>query len=766
MRFGLGQSATRVEDQRFLTGKGHYSDDINLPNQVHAAIVRSPHAHARIVSVDTAQALAMDGVLCVLTGADARTDNLGTLPCAASLVDSDGKPAVIPSHPVLLEDVVRYVGDYVAMVVAETRQLARDALEFVHVEYEELAPVATQSAALGGQAVVWAHAPDNIAFEHVVGDHDAVTRAFSEATHVTKVEVPVSRVAMCPMEPRAVVGNYDKGEDRYTLYSGAQNPHDLRSAITKILGINEQQLRYVSPDMGGGFGMRSNVFPELVLVLWASKRLGRPVKWLGDRSEAFLADDQGRDVNMSVELALDEDANFRAIRFHSVANMGAYLCYYGPLHAYANLGGLAGPYRTPLISAAVRGFYTTTTPLGPYRGAGRPEASLAVEQVIDQAARELGIDRVELRRRNLIASADMPFQTGLQFCYDSGEFEANLDRALQLADYANFSVRSTEAERRGRVLGLGIVYTVEQSAGPSDEGAFIRFAADGSATIGTGLHSHGQGHETIFRQVVCETLGLDFEQVRYVQGDTDQIILGGGTGGSRSGGVGSGALLKASNLIIEKGKQLAGHMLEAATEDIRFDDGEFRIAGTDRCVGLAEVAAAAFNPSQRPVELDAGLSAFASFSHHASTFPNGCHACEVEIDPATGRVAVNNYVVVKDVGTVMNPMLLEGQLQGGIVQGFGQIVLEQVVWSLDGQPLSGSFMDYCLPRADEVPFCSVETNEVPTPTNPFGIKGAGEAGTVGGMSAVAAAVDDAVTRAGGQRVAMPTTPESIWRALR
>ena len=501
-------------------------------------------------------------------------------------------------------------------------------------------------------------------------------------------------------------------------------------------------------------------------MLWASKLLGRPVKWLADRSASFLVDDHGRDVIFQMALALDDVGQFLAVRAHVTANVGAYLTWFGAFPAFVNLGSMAGPYRTPAICAHVTGVYTHTTPVSAYRGAGRPEAALAIEQAVDQAARELSLDRIELRRKNLIPSDAMPFRTGFTYVYDSGEFEANINQVMALIDYSRFENRRNEAAARGKIRGLGIVYTVEQSAGPSDEGADIRFDPNGNATVTTGLHSHGQGHETVFRQLLCDALGLSFEQVRYIQGDTDLIPVGGGTGGSRSSGVGSGALLRASHYIIEKGQRIAAHLLEAASEDIEFNDGRFEIVGTDRSVSITEVARASFQSATRPHDMDGGLWAFATFSHKAPTFPNGCHACEIEIDPDTGRIEILRYVVVKDVGTVMNPRLLRGQLQGGIVQGLGQIITEQVLWDENGQMITGSFMDYCLPSADFVPFCEIETNEVATTTNPRGIKGAGEAGTVGALSCAAAAVDDALTAVGVPRLAMPATPERVWRALK
>ena len=766
MRFGIGQSAERPEDQRFLTGAGRYSDDIDAAHQTHAVIVHSPHAYARVVSIVSERARNAPGVIAVFTGADVAKAKLGGLPFIMDTSLADGTPIAPPHRAMLVKDTVRFTGDYVAMVVAETPAQAKDAADLIVVEYEEFPAVTATSKAADIEApLVWPACPRNICFERRFGDFDAVDAGFEKAAHVTQLDIPVSRVAQVPMEPRAALGVYDRGADRYTLYSGVQNPHDMRKELSSVLGIPQTRLRVVSPDMGGGFGMRGTIFPELALVLWASKVLGRPVKWLGDRSAAFLVDDHGRDVIIKMALALDEAGKFLAVRAAVTANVGAYLAWFGAFPAFVNLGSMAGPYRTPAICAHVTGVYTHTTPVSAYRGAGRPEAALAIEQAVDQAARELGIDRIELRRRNLIPADMMPFKTGLTYTYDSGEFEANINQVIKLVDYSGFETRRAEASERGKIRGLGIVYSVEQSAGPSDEGADIRFDPNGNATVTTGLHSHGQGHETVFRQLLCDALGLEFEQIRYVQGDTDLIPVGGGTGGSRSAGVGSGALLRASGHIIEKGRHIAAHLLEAAIEDIEFNDGRFEIVGTDRSVTITEVARTSFDAAVRPPDIDGGLSAFATYSHKAPTFPNGCHACELEIDPDTGNIDLLRYVVVKDVGTVMNPRLLRGQLQGGIVQGLGQMVTEQIVWDENAQLITGSFMDYCLPTAALVPFCEIETNEVPTLTNPLGIKGAGEAGTVGALSCAAAAVDDALIGAGAGKVPMPATSERVWRAL-
>ncbi len=773
MKFGMGQPVPRVEDKRLLTGGGRYTDDINLPNQAWAQVLRSPHANARIAAIDTEAARAAPGVVAVLTGADVAADGLGHLPCLVPLLlplkRTGGAPMYVPPRPLLVADQARFVGDYVALVVAESREAARDAAELVAVDYEPLpAVVETGKAGAPGAPSIWPEAPDNVSFVFAGGDRAAVDAAFAKADHVSTAELPVTRIAMNPMEPRAALGHYDPFTERYTLYSGAQNPHDIRRFLAQsVLKILETRLRVVSPDMGGAFGMRSNTFPEMGLVLWASRRTGRPVKWTADRSESFLADDHGRDLLMEVELALDGDGTFLALRYRGTAGLGAYLSIFGPFPAFGNLGSLAGVYRTPAISVEVRGVLTNTPPIGPYRGAGRPEAALALERVVDQAARELGVDPVELRRRNMIPPEALPFQTGLSFKYDSGAFEETMDMTLEAADHAGFAARRAQSEARGMLRGLGLAMAIEQSAGLFDDGAEIRFDPSGGATVFIGTHNHGQGHETVFKQLLADKLGLEFEQVRYVDGDTDLVPYGRGTFGSRTSGIGGAALTKAADIIIDKGRKIAAHKLEAAEEDIGFADGAFTIAGTDRSMSLAEVAATAFAPAQLPPGMEPGLKAYAGVVPPAPTFPNGCHVAEVEIDPDTGVLRIDRYTVVDDVGVVMNPMLLEGQIHGGIVQGLGQILFEEVVFDADsGQLLTGSFMDYTMPRADDVPNFEVGTNPVPTTTNPLGIKGAGEAGTVGAMPCLMNAIADALAPLGVTRLDMPATPERIWRAIR
>ena len=772
MKLGIGQSVARVEDHRLLRGRGRFTDDINLPDQLYGCVVRSPHPHARIAGIDTADALAVPGVAAVFTGADVEVDGLGHLPSlansAASLTRPDGSPIFEPQRLALQPRKVSFVGDCVAFVVADTAARARDAAELVEVEYEPL-PVAIsaeKTLSEGGPAV-WEDCPDNICYRLQLGDVKAVDTAIAGAAHVTHVRLPISRVCMNPMEPRAALGYYDTSDGRYTLYTGSQNVHAMREWLARtVLGVPESQVRVVSPDMGGSFGLRSTIFPEMALVLWASRRLSRPVKWTGDRSEAHLADDHGRDQVMDAELALDAEGRFLALKVRVVAAMGAYLSFFGPFPPFTNLGGLAGVYRTPAICADVHAVFTNTTPTAPYRGAGRPEAALAIEHAIDHAARELGIDRIELRRRNLIPPEAMPFQTGLSYRYDCGEFERNMDEALAAIDLEGFASRRAATEAAGRLRGLGIANTIEQSAGVTDEWATIRLDPTGSATVFLGTHSHGQGHETVFRQLVSERLGLGFERIRYVQGDTDQVPYGGGTGGSRVAVLGGSALTRAADRVIEQGRRFAAHSLECAVDDVEFTEGRFEIPGTDRSISLQEVVRIAFSPARRPPDEEGGLSASAAFSPTGPTFPTGCHVCEVDIDPETGVVEMQRYCVVEDVGTVLNPLLLRGQLQGGIVQGFGQIVLERFVLDETGQPLTGSFMDYAMPRADEAPFAEIALRPVPTALNPLGAKGAGEAGTVGGMPCVMSAILDALHSIGAGDFEMPATPERIWRAIR
>jgi aerobic carbon-monoxide dehydrogenase large subunit len=769
-KFAVGQSVRRVEDARLLRGLGRYSDDVDLPRQVYAVLVRSPHAHARIVGIDARAALASGGVLGVLTGADVASDGLGDLPTDRTRKRRDGSPAFATPRPLLARERVRHVGDPVALVVAQTHEQAVDAAERVSVEYAPLPTVAATVDALApGAPAVWEEALDNVAFVWTAGQRDAVTRAFAEAAHVTRLDFVVSRVAAAPLEPRAAVGEFDRRAGRYTLYTGIQSPHGTRTLLAGVLRVPQTQLRVVSGEVGGSFGMRSGLYPEMALVLWAARRLGRPVKWTSDRREGFVTDEHGRDNVSTVELALDRGGIFLALRITIRLNVGAYLTPRSAGPGTNNVGGVAGVYRTPAIHHETIGVYTHTTPTGPYRGAGRPEATYAIERVIDVAARELGVDPVELRRRNLIPPSAMPFKTGLVFTYDCGDFARGMDMALGLADHAGFAKRRAQAREQGKLRGLGIANAIEVAGGPytsvNPDTAEIRVNPDGSVTVLSGSTSMGQGNETAFAQIVADRLGVPPARISVFSGDSDALGAGRGNGGSGALTVGGSAILRATEKIIERGRRIAAHALEAAVEDVALRDGRFTVAGTDKGVPFADVARAAYVPKQLPPGLEPGFSETAAFTPPAVTFPNGCHVCEVEIDEATGAVRILRHTVVDDVGRIVNPMLVKGQIHGGVVQGLGQGLLETLVYDGTGQLLAGSFMDYAMPRADDVPSFEVDSYEVPTRVNPLGAKGVGEAGTVGALPALMNAVNDALAPLGVRHLDMPVTAERVWRAI-
>jgi carbon-monoxide dehydrogenase large subunit len=676
---------------------------------------------------------------------------------------------VRPPFPLLASDAVRFVGDAVAFVVAETLVQAKDAAELVDVSYDALPAVAyLADASRTGAPAVWPQAPDNVAFDFDLGDRATVDSAFAQADHIATLDFTINRVSAAPMEPRAAVGLYDPNEERYTLYSGTQNPHTIRRLLaTSLLKIPEIKLRVVSPDMGGAFGMRSSPYRELTLVLWAARVVGRPVKWVSERSEAFISDDQARDNLTRVELALRRDGTFLALRATTRAALGAYLALGAGGPPTMNVGGIAGVYKTPAIHVHVEGYFSHTPPTSAYRGAGRPEASYAIERVIELAARELGIDPYELRRRNTIPPSSMPFQTGLVFKYDSGEFERNLDMALRLSDASSFAARRQQSRSVGRLRGFGIANVIERAASIGEETAEIRFDPTGGVTLLMGTHSHGQGHETVFRQLLADMLALDFENVRFVQGDTDQVGHGFGTFGSRSSGLASAAIRLAADKIVAKCRKIVAHQFETSESDIEFADGRFTVAGTDKTRTLQEVVRIAYSAVQLPPTIEVGLHERAAYAPKAATFPNGCHTCELEIDPETGGIRILRYCVVDDVGTVMNPLLLEGQIHGGIVQGAGQVLMEDIAWDpSSGQALAGSFMDYAMPRAADFPSFEIDVNPVPTPSNPLGIKGAGEAGTIGALPCVMNAIIDALAPLGVRTIDMPATPERVWRAIK
>jgi carbon-monoxide dehydrogenase large subunit len=771
-KFAMGQSVSRLEDPRLVQGLGRYSDDVSLPRQAYAVVVRSPHAHARIRGIDLAASLRAPGVLTVLTGAELAADGVGDLPTDASRKRRDGTPAFTTPRPALIRERVRHVGDPVALVVATTPEAAADAAELVAVDYEPLPAVTGAARATnGGAPPVWDEAPDNVAFVWEAGSRDAVARAFAGAAHVTRLDFVVTRVAAAPMEPRAAVGEFDRRSGRYTLHTGIQGPHGLRAILAeRIFRVPHGQVRVVTSEVGGSFGMRSGIYPELVLVLWAAKHLGRPVKWTSSRREGFLSDEHGRDNVTSAELAVDAGGRFLGLRVALKVDIGAYLTPRSAGPATNNVGGLAGMYTTPAIHIESTGVYTNTTPTGPYRGAGRPEATYAIERVIDVAARELGIDPVELRRRNLIPASAMPFKTGLVFTYDCGDFERIMTMALTRSDHAGFERRRAEARARGKLLGLGLANPIEVAGGPytavNPDTAELRVNPDGSVSLFAGSTSMGQGNETAFTQIVSDRLGLPPDRIQVFAGDSDALDAGRGNGGSGAISVGGSAVLRATEKVIERGRRVAAHLLEAAPEDVTLRDGRFVVAGTDRDVAWSRVARTAYQPRQLPPGLEPGWSDKAAFTPPAVTFPNGCHVCEVEVDAETGVVRVLRYTVVDDVGRMINPMLVKGQIHGGAVQGLGQALAEVLTYDETGQVLSGSFMDYAMPRADEVPPFDVDAHEVPTRVNPLGAKGVGEAGTVGALPALLNAVNDALAPLGVRHLDMPVTPERVWRAIR
>ncbi len=763
--FAIGQSVARFEDARLLRGGGRYVGDMVLPGMVHGYVLRSPHAHARVRAIDTRIAEAAHGVLAVITGADWAASGWGDLPVPGGLKRRDGS-SFRPPYPALVKDRVRFVGDCVALVVAETYHQALDAAELIVVDYEPLpACVSTADATAEDAPRVWDDCPGNIGFVQLFGDKAATDAGIASAAHVIKHRFVINRVTAASMEPRGCLGDYNAAEDRYIIYTTLQRAHPFRSELAPILKVPESRIRVVAGDIGGSFGMKSAVYNEVALVLLASKRVGRPVKWVSTRSESFLCDAQARDNVTQAELALDASGTFLALRVRTIASIGAYL-QTGMPAVTGNIGTLAGVYRTPAIHADVTAVFTHTNPVRPYRGNGRPEAAYVIERLVDLAADELGMDPAELRRRNYISAQAMPFKTGLTFTYDSGEFEKSMDMALKLADAGGFERRRAEARKRGKLRGIGLSNTIERAAAAGFEGAEIRFDKSGTATLLSGSVTQGQGHETIFKQIMCDRLGLDPGEVHYVQGDTDQVFVGEGTGGSRSATIGGSAVHIAADRIAGKGKEIAAHLLGLGAQEINFADGVFSSPKTNRTLTIREVAKEAMEPASLPAGSDVGLIATATYAAPVQNFPNGCHICELEVDEETGEVEIVRYSVVDDVGTVLNPLLLKGQIAGGVAQGVGQILMEDIRFDEDGQNLTASFMDYAMPRATDISAVAVKSNPVPTKTNPLGVKGAGEAGCVGAMPAVANALVDALSQLGVRHVEMPATPERLWRAMR
>ena len=767
-KFGIGQPVKRFEDRRLLSGEGRFINDINLAGQAHAVVVRSPHAHARIKSIARSAASAAPGVLGIFTGEDLAADGLGTMLPTVQRKRPDGSPMFARSHPGLATGHVRFVGDPFLLILAETRSLALDAAELIEVDFDELPSVTDTARAASGKAAVWDECPDNISNVFETGDGAATDAAFAKAAKIVYRRYVISRVYAHFMEPRGVIGNYDPGEDRYTLYADVQYPHRVRNALaSKIFKIPENKMRVIAGDVGGGFGTKGWQYPEHRLMLWASRKLGRPVKWSCERQEAILADEHGRDNISEAELALDAENRILGLRVRTLANVGAYVSSDRNLLAtYSNVSTLVGVYDIPAAHVHVSCVMANTNGTAPYRGAGRPEATYVIERLLDDAAQELEIDRLELRRRNIIPSGAMPYRNAFGNIYDCGHFGENMERVLALADYDGFDGRRQEAAARGKLLGLGLANAIEKAASPGLEFAEIRFNPSGSAMILMGSKNQGQGHETIFRQIVAERLGIDPSDIQYIDGDTDRVAFGIGTNGSRSTVIGGSALWQAAGKIIEKGKRIAAHFMEADGGDIDFAAGAFTVTGTDRSMSLEDIAKSAFMHAKLPPGLEGGLFETSTFSPDANTFPNGAHVCEVEIDPDTGQVDLLRYSVVDDVGTVINPIGLKGQIHGGIAQGVGQALMEQVVYDPDnGQLLSGSFMDYTMPRADTTCAIQVESNPAPTKLNPLGAKGAGEAGTVGALPAVMNAVLDALAPLGVSELDMPATSQRVWSAI-
>jgi aerobic carbon-monoxide dehydrogenase large subunit len=768
MRFGIGQPATRKEDRRFLTGQGRYVADIDLVRQAHAVFVFSPHAHARIRSVDKTAAEQMPGVYAVLTGADWAADGLGTLDPEAMPEDMGGPKGFRTERPPLAQGRVRYVGERVAVVIAATEAAARDAAEQVSIDYEILpAVVSVEDAIRPGAPLVHDGAANNTSFTMRIGNEGMVDPAFARAHQITRLSLYNNRVTAVTMEPRGCVADYDPGNRRYTLYTSTQNVHGVRQTLAHhILHVPESRIRVVARDVGGGFGMKGNVYPEEAIVVWAARRIGRPVKWIPTRSEALLGDYDGRDQHVAAELALDRDGKFLALRWTGSHNAGAYIEGAGAIPIIFSLKLASTVYDIPAVSVTSSLVFTNTAPTVPYRGAGRPEAVYIMERLVDQAAREMHIDPAELRRKNLIRPDAYPYATHTGWVYDTGNYAAALAKCQAVADWDGYAARHADSEAAVKYRGRSITYYVDNT-GVFNERMEVRFDPSGELTILAGTLSHGQGHETTYAQMVADWLGVPDDKIHLAQADTDEVAIGRGTYASRSMMIGGSALRAAADEVVERGKRFAAHFMEADAADIAFADGAFTIAGTDRSMPIGQVAQMSFIPVGLPSELGVGLQGAGAFNSDVPSFPNGCHICELEIDPDTGAVAIDRYTVVDDCGAVINPLLAKGQIMGGVAQGAGQALLEDVVYDRDsGQLLTGTLLDYGIPRADMLPAITIDFSPVPSTTNPLGAKGVGEGGTVASTPTVMNAILDALAPLGVTDLPMPATPERIWRAIR
>jgi len=772
----IGQPLLRREDKRFLTGAGQYTDDVVLPGQTYGVFLRSPYAHARIKSIDTSKAAKAPGVVKIFVGADLAEAKVGGLPCGWLIHSKDGTPMKEPAHPVLAQGKVRHVGDQVALVVAETTLQAKDACELIEVDYEELPAVINITTAAGAASAVHDDVPGNVCYDWSHGDAAAVDAAFAKAAHVSKLSFANNRLIPNAMEPRAANAQYTKHDESYTLYVANQNPHVERLLMCAfVLGLPESKVRVIAPDVGGGFGSKIFLYAEETALVWASKRVGRPIKWTSDRSEAFLTDAHGRDHSTTAELAMDAKGNFLALRVQTIANMGAYLSTFAssvPTILYATL--LAGQYKTPAIHATVKAVFTNTAPVDAYRGAGRPEATYVVERIVETAARDMKMDPAAIRRQNFIT--EFPYATPVGLTYDTGDYEAHLAKAITLADVAGFPARKAASAAKGKKRGLGYSCYIEACGlAPSNiagalgaraglfEAGEVRVHPTGTVTVFTGSHSHGQGHETTFAQVVAAKLGIPVENIEIVHGDTGRVPFGMGTYGSRSLSVGGTAIVKAVDKIIAKGKKIAAHLLEAADTDIEFENGEFKVAGTDKKIPFGSVALTAYVPHNYPLDkLEPGLNENAFYDPTNFTYPSGTYVCEVEVDPDTGVTRVERFTAVDDFGNIINPMIVSGQVHGGIAQGLGQAMMEGAVYDTEsGQLLTGSYMDYTMPRADNLPNFTLDHTVTPCTHNPLGVKGCGEAGAIGSPPAFINALTDAL---GVRDIAMPATAERVWRA--
>jgi carbon-monoxide dehydrogenase large subunit len=773
---GIGARVVRKEDKRFITGKGRYVDDIKLLGMAHAHFIRSPHAHAKVKKIDSSAALKMPGVVAVLTGQELVDDKVGNLICGWAITSKDGSPMKMGAWPAMAPETVRFVGQAVAVVIADTKNLARDAAEAVVVDYEELPAVADVHAAIkAGAPQLHPEAPGNQVYDWVIGDEGATDAALAKAANVVKLDVTNNRLAPNAMEPRAAIADYDAAEEHFTLYTTSQNPHVARLVLSAFYNIApEHKLRVIAPDVGGGFGSKIFIYPEEMVALWASKKVGRPVKWTGDRTEAFLTDAHGRDHVTHAEMAFDANNKIIGLKVKTYANFGAYMSLFSssvPTYLYATL--LSGQYNIPAIHAEVVGVYTNTTPVDAYRGAGRPEASYLIERLMETAARQLKVDPAALRRSNFITQ--FPHQTPVIMAYDVGDFNASLDAAMKAIDYAGFAARKAQAKSQGKLRGIGVSCYIEACGiAPSKavgslgagvglwESAEVRVNPVGTIEILTGSHSHGQGHETTFCQLVAERLGVPISQVSIVHGDTDKVQFGMGTYGSRSAAVGLTAILKAMEKMESKAKKIAAHALEASEADIVIENGEFKVTGTDKAIALPMVALAAYTAHNLPDGMEPGLKESAFYDPTNFTFPAGTYICELEVDPGTGKTSFVNFVAADDFGRLINPMIVEGQVHGGLVQGIGQALLEHAIYDANGQPVTASFMDYAMPRADDVPSFNLSHTTTLCPGNPLGIKGCGEAGAIGASAAVINAITDAI---GTNNLEMPATPDRVWRTI-